>query len=508
MERNTGTAKEQGVLRPRERGALRTAAMLVPALALAAGIAVTPYSLIALLVWLGLWAVVDFSVALLLVPLVMFTDGYHVGFVFTTAEGLLLENVTFVNMYLPFFLASFLLRLLRLGRQELLWESYTREAVVLFCLFVLWTFFSYLVTPDTLKAHYEALLHIPTLLAYLLVISTLPRRDLYWLLGGFAFWGTVFALFSLISVAGVALEWDPIVYSDNLSFSLKFTEGRTRAAVMSGAPSTAMHLSLCAWAAFALGLLNWRRLRGRERSVSVFVMRWLPFFAAFCAWVGIMLTRTRSEMVGAFMGGLIFVLVYAWRRNWVLRGWATVFVLLVATYVLAHAPIMDRAIKRLEVSADTAQQASLGMRLDLWKAGFQHLADTRGFGAGTGNTMIYSNQPHAHNVYFSVLFEQGFPGFVLWMLIFLNLLRLLVHQLRRLPPDSGDWMLVLVVAVALMDLSITSVLQCEFTYFLWWVLPALVLAVLNLTFRASPPLGTAEYGLAPEQTPDTRPLQG
>jgi O-antigen ligase len=122
--------------------------------------------------------------------------------------------------------------------------------------------------------------------------------------------------------------------------------------------------------------------------------------------------------------------------------------------------------------------------------------------------MIYSNQPHAHNVYFSVLFEQGFPGFVLWMLIFLNLLRLLVHQLRRLPPDSGDWMLVLVVAVALMDLSITSVLQCEFTYFLWWVLPALVLAVLNLTFRASPPLGTAEYGLAPEQTPDTRPLQG
>ena len=94
---------------------------------------------------------------------------------------------------------------------------------------------------------------------------------------------------------------------------------------------------------------------------------------------------------------------------------------------------LSGALTRIKSSADVGEQASLGIRLGLWKQGLIDISQSYGMGTGTGGFFKYKDQwPHAHNVYFSVLFDLGIIGFFLWVLVYLNLWRLVILSLKRL----------------------------------------------------------------------------
>jgi len=423
--------------------------------------------------YLLLWSTFDLRMALFLLAGLSVAQG-KVGILAHTGANVIIDDIIFAELFLPLFMISYCLRSLKDEPRQLVWHRNVTETILLLFIFVLWVLVCINFIDWKVRA-YTQLFHIVVGFIYLILFSTLSIEELHFFFKTMLFWGVVYFVMGLLCISGVILEFDALELTKIFRLKLEFFSGGKRASLLAPPAVTSVTLGLFAFASYLLGYLH-RRFR-----------YWI-YSAAFLTSVGIFYTRTRSEMVAFLFAGFTLTALFSWKRNFLLRGLTLCLVYVLIVWAVAAGFDLASALKRIQVSTDTAEQASLGIRLGLWKEGLIDLAKTRGVGVGTGGFFEYKDQwPHAHNVYFSVLFDLGVVGFVLWLLFYFNLWRLALIALKRIPYLSKEWALLAFLTAFYVELSLTSLLQHEFRTFIWWMFPGIFLAAINSALKKYQP---------------------
>ena len=431
---------------------------------------VSSWFIVFLIVYICLWACFDFGIALFILLGIAIAQG-KVGLLLHTGANVIIDDIYLVEVFFPIFSISFLLRYRRYYLGDKVWHKSVKENIILIFIFVIWAFICISFTEWKIRGLTQSV-HTLIFFLYLAMLSTFSTKELQRVMVILLFWGFIFYIMALLSISGVPFELESLELTRLLRLKLEFFGGGKRAALLSPPAVTAVTLGLCAWSAYALGILRKKK-------------RFLFLFLGFLISIGIFYTRTRSEMVGFLFAGFALVGILGWRKGYTVRGLCLWFVYVLVVWVVAAGLNLSGALTRIKSSTDTGEQASLGIRLGLWKQGLIDISQSYGMGTGTGGFFKYKDQwPHAHNVYFSVLFDVGIVGFFLWVLVYLNLWRLVILSLKRLAYFSKEWLIVVFFAAFFVELSLTSLLQHEYTHFIWWLFPGILLASINNGLKA------------------------
>jgi len=157
--------------------------------------------------------------------------------------------------------------------------------------------------------------------------------------------------------------------------------------------------------------------------------------------LGVLLTGSRGGLLAAVSGALFIPasMFFLGRRE----RYAAVAICAVG-FALAVKVTPDAVWDRLSTieliaeDAPTSEMEGINIRTVIWKQGFMEFASNPrtasiGLGAGAykaGVTPLYGNELVAHNVYISILLEQGIVG----MVMFLTIMGMLIGTLKHLPP--------------------------------------------------------------------------
>jgi len=421
------------------------------------------------ILFLSFWILCDFSVSLFFVLGMAIAQG-KVGIILLSPAEIIIDDIYFLEIYFPIFLVSFLINSLNNQKKIEFWNPISREIILIMFFFVLWALLCSIFTEWKIRGYIQ-FTHTFIFFLYFIIFSTFSKRNLYFVLKSLVVWGTIYFIMAFLCVSGIPLEFDSLSVTKMIKLKLIFFEGGKRASLLSPPEVTAATLGLCAWSAYVLGFMNRKHRYGN-------------FFLAFLITLGIFYTRTRSEMVGFLFAGFVMVTIISWQKRYVIRGLMLCLAYVIIVWVFAAGLDLSGALKRIQISTDISERASLGIRLGLWKQGLIDIVENYGLGLGTGGFFKYRDQwPHAHNVYFSVLFDLGIVGFFLWILIFLNLWRMLILSIKRSIYFSKQWLMLVFFAAFFIELSLASLLQHEYTHFVWWLFPGLLLALLNNVLR-------------------------
>jgi len=189
----------------------------------------------------------------------------------------------------------------------------------------------------------------------------------------------------------------------------------------------------------------------------------------------IILTRSRTGMVGVFFSG-VMALMLAPKRHRAKVG-AALAVGAVGGFYLTDSGFLERmsTISESEENRDASAQS----RLVVWKAAGRMIVDhPLGVGAGNFYQTIGRYNPalkgiDAHNTYVRCTSELGFQGLAVFLAVIIGAFRTLRRAIRETPRDLGDEMRHLELLPYGMVVSIAAVLAasltCSFTYneFLW-----------------------------------------
>jgi probable O-glycosylation ligase (exosortase A-associated) len=156
--------------------------------------------------------------------------------------------------------------------------------------------------------------------------------------------------------------------------------------------------------------------------------------------VSIIFTGSR----GAFVGLLATLVYLLYKEKKLIIG----LVILALLSPLAVYLASDQYVERIESITDYESDQSVGIRLQLWRAAVDMVADYPIFGVGTGNfANAYGSAYRAkgsaslywspHNVFIQILTEMGLVGFTVY-LIFIGSIFWINHKSRRLLADLKD----------------------------------------------------------------------
>ena len=139
---------------------------------------------------------------------------------------------------------------------------------------------------------------------------------------------------------------------------------------------------------------------------------------------------------------------------------------------------------RLTASSKIATD-SFTLRFDYWRQGFAAMESTAWFGWGIGGfDRVIAPVPHAHSLYFNILFDLGLLGLVLFMIFVL----VRGFSVVRSIITTGDEQLRLILcclAVALVSLMIFGLVEFSYMYLHIWAYLGLLGAAQAIA--ASPP---------------------
>lgn len=208
----------------------------------------------------------------------------------------------------------------------------------------------------------------------------------------------------------------------------------TRAVFVSNAMTSAALLMIAAVVAVAFALM----LRGRAR--------WLSALALFVVAVGLLQTMTRSAIVGLLVGSAVVVVVALPRRGWWWVGAGAVAVGIVLATGEHFVP--ERLWQR--ITPETLMEGrNAQARFDMWRAGLGMIADHPWTGVGDVSLgelsePYYSREPerlhgHMHNNLVQVAVIWGLPGLVLFLGLFVALLRAPWSRWRAAQRAGSSW---------------------------------------------------------------------
>jgi O-antigen ligase len=120
-------------------------------------------------------------------------------------------------------------------------------------------------------------------------------------------------------------------------------------------------------------------------------------------------------------------------------------------------------------------------RLMLWKKGFDKLQETILMGAGIGNFKYYFKAPHAHNIYFSFLFDFGLMGLGIILFIFIILLQNFLKIFRY--PSSYLQILAISFFGGMIAVGTHGMVDFEYNRPILWLYLGMTFATFNLVKR-------------------------
>jgi len=143
--------------------------------------------------------------------------------------------------------------------------------------------------------------------------------------------------------------------------------------------------------------------------------------------VSIVFTGSR----GAFVGFVVTLIYILYKQKKLLMGLVTLAILSPLAIYIAS----DRYVQRIESIGDVETDESVGIRLQLWRAGLDMVADYPIFGVGVGNFLnaygaTYRAKGSAslywspHNVFIQIVTEMGLVGFSVYLLFIYSIFRI------------------------------------------------------------------------------------
>jgi hypothetical protein len=137
-------------------------------------------------------------------------------------------------------------------------------------------------------------------------------------------------------------------------------------------------------------------------------------------------TASKAGMLTLMMGmGFLTVIIPRFRDK-VIR----IAIVGIMFFVMAFLIVGEVLLKRFEAMQEGT---FLDDRLGWWKKGFNHLFDSYGIGVGAGGfPKVIDPIPAAHSAYFSVTFEFGFIGIILFTSIVAVLLKRIIGSLSSI----------------------------------------------------------------------------
>ena len=139
-------------------------------------------------------------------------------------------------------------------------------------------------------------------------------------------------------------------------------------------------------------------------------------------------------------------------------------------------------LKRIEaVYAGKGEGGFLSQRMEWWTTGLNNLIDTLGFGAGTGGfSKLVDPVPGAHSMYFSVIFDYGLIGSIL----FFSFLGILIYRISIQLQNISDRNLkfsAYCLFGSLVPIFIHGLVDMEFTYVMLWLILAFILMIIKVS---------------------------
>ena len=150
------------------------------------------------------------------------------------------------------------------------------------------------------------------------------------------------------------------------------------------------------------------------RLICIFLFRIFFIFA----WVAIILTASRAAFVCAVIASL-YALIYLIKISFRSKIIITLFFLSTMPFIFQWLP--ETSMNRLATIEGEVRSGTLNNRMTIWKEGVNVAIDNIliGTGAGTFSIAVEKRLKHsvvAHNLYLTILVEQGIIGFVLFSL--------------------------------------------------------------------------------------------
>jgi O-antigen ligase len=204
--------------------------------------------------------------------------------------------------------------------------------------------------------------------------------------------------------------------------------------------------------------------------------RWLNRIYFIIATLGILLTGSRGALITTIVALSVIPLTLSQMRRSV-RIAGIVVIILAAVAAVRFVP--EESFERLSTTTTEISEGNLTGRIAIWQSGLRAVPKRplQGFGPGgwyrvAGRVGVRLRS--SHNTYLSILVEEGMIGLVLYLLIFVVLLR----RLRRLPVFEGRVGLTLLATLA------TAILPLGWdTRKALWLVLALLVALSDVFVR-------------------------
>ena len=212
----------------------------------------------------------------------------------------------------------------------------------------------------------------------------------------------------------------------------------------------------------------------QSRWIARIILSILTLFLLF----GIFKTVSRAG-IGSFiigMSSLLFIVPEL--RDKIMRISVVYLTAFCGFMIITGGVVLKRIALMMAGKGEGVGGGFLGQRIDFWTIGFKNLISTWGVGSGAGGfPKVIDPIPGAHSLYFSVLFDYGVIGFLLFIL----LIGVIIYKVLAFLPNIADNKLRF-AAYCLVGAVITTLVHglvdLDYTYvMLWFVLSFMILII-------------------------------
>lgn len=184
-----------------------------------------------------------------------------------------------------------------------------------------------------------------------------------------------------------------------------------------------------------------------------------------------LMTYSRGGLMGLVGGSFVFMVLQPEFRQNFIKYSSYAFLGVIVLFLLIYGRNLDMAIHRITAVFGDTGVSGTSSRMTIWRDGFTLLKESPWLGAGIGGLRTTFSHPHAHNIYFSVLFDLGIIGFLILGWFICRLVRL-INRLMKPITRKPDMMMARGFIAALVAYSIHALVDFDFTWvqFFWGML--------------------------------------
>lgn len=323
-------------------------------------------------------------------------------------------------------------------------------------LFFVWAFCSMLWTPDLstgfLKIFLLSCCYFGYYLSIAIIRSTRILNTVIWLL---ILIGVTNAAIAVYSLHGEPI-YKEIYHVEDITLYVVFTwMAKERGMGLSHPSFTAYFLNISIFLSIGMFLVT-TDLKKR------FILALIGLFMVY----GHLTTLSKGGLLGLLAGLLFLILTHGPLRKHLFTSLSVIAITLVILFPLVYLSWPD-------TGELLRGRASLSPRWHIWEAGFEDLVKSYGFGYGCG--MFY----FAHNILFSVLFELGIPGLLIFLWILMKVF-LTIRSSRKKMLSPYYEKMILALSAGMVSIMASGM----FDFFYWdgimWTFLGISMAVINL----------------------------